>query len=102
MEIEGEEVGARNEDSAVASAGDEGCYIGAAFEKTEGHDRICGEFPFVEEEEANGDNAEDKETDDGRRLPRVVDAAVFETQKKHDGPTDYKEGAKPVDSFQTG
>ncbi len=58
MEVEREEVSPGDEDSSMTGTDHESSNVGAVFEKTEGHDRVCGELPFVKEEEANGDNAE--------------------------------------------
>ena len=89
MEVEGEEVSPGDEDDSVARANEEGGDVGAASEEAERHDGVGGQFPFVEEEEADGGNAEDNETDDGSGAPGVKDAAIFETQEEHESPTDY-------------
>ena len=84
----------------MASARDKGGDVGAAREEAQGHDGVGGEFPFVEEEEADGYDAEDEETDDDCGAPGVADAAVFEAEEEHDCSTDYEEGSEPVDGFQ--
>ncbi len=93
MEVEGEEVSSRYKDDSMTGADEQSGDIGAAFEKTEGHNGVRGELPFVEEEDADCENAEDQETDDGGRFPRVADAAVFEAQEEHDSSTNDKYGS---------
>ena len=58
LEVEGQEVGARDEDAAVAEADEEGGDVGAVFEEAEGHDRVDRELPLIEKEEKDGDEAE--------------------------------------------
>lgn len=55
LEVEGQEVRARDEDHAVDEADGEGGHVGAVFEEPERHDGVPGEFPFVEEEKHDGD-----------------------------------------------
>lgn len=65
MEVEGEVVGAGDEDEAVHEASEEGGDVGAAGEEVERDQGVLGDFPFDEEEDTDGDEAEDDETDDG-------------------------------------
>ena len=58
MEVERVEVGARDENEAVDEADGEGGEVGAAGEEPERHHGVFGEFPFVEEEEGDGYDAE--------------------------------------------
>ena len=58
MEVEGVEVGAGDEDEAVDEADGEGGEVGAFGEEAERHHGVFGEFPFVEEEEDDGYEAE--------------------------------------------
>lgn len=100
LEVEGQEVGAADEDEAVAEADEEGGDVGESLEEAKRHDGVLGEFPFVQEEEAPDDDAEDDEADDGGGVPGVLHAAEFETQEEHDGSADDGDGAEPVDGFE--
>ena len=102
MEVEGEEICARDEGCAVAEADEKGGDVGAVFEEAEGHDRVDGEFPFVEEEEDYHDDAEDEEAEDCGGGPGVGDPAVFEAEEEHDCAADDSDGAEPVDGFEAG
>lgn len=51
LEVERKEVGACDEDGAVAEVAKECGDVGALFEEAEGHDGVAGELPFVDEEE---------------------------------------------------
>lgn len=102
MEVEGQEVGARDEDTAVAEADEEGSDVGAVFEETEGHDGVGRELPLVEEEEKYCDEAKDYQTEDCCRSPGVRHAAVFEAEEKHDCTANDGDGAQPVDGAETG
>lgn len=59
MEIQWKEVSASDEGGAMSEANEEGCNVGAVFKETERHDGVDGEFPLVEEEEGDDDEAED-------------------------------------------
>lgn len=50
MEVEREEVGAADEDEAVAEADDESGDVGMSGEETEWHDGVFCDLPLVEEE----------------------------------------------------
>ena len=102
MEVQGEEVGAGDEDEAVDEANREGSEVGSFGEEAERHHGVFGEFPFVEEEEGYGDDAEDEEADYSGGGPGVLDAAVFEAEEKHDGAACDGDDADPVDGFQAG
>lgn len=101
LEVEGEEVGSGDEDGAVAEAGEERGDVGAALEEAEGHDGVAGYFPFVDEEQADGEEAEDDEANNGGGFPGVVDTAVFEAEKEHDSPANYCCRTEPVNGFET-
>ena len=101
LEIEREEVGAGDEDEAVDEAGGKGGNVGAFGEEAERHDWVSGEFPFIDEEEGDGDEAEDNETDDGSGVPRVTDSSVFEAEQEHDGATADGDDSYPVNGFET-
>ncbi len=102
LEVEREEVGAADEDEAVAEADDEGGDVGESCEKAERHDRVAGDFPLVQEEEAPDHDAEDDEAHDGGGVPGVLHAAEFEPDEEHDGAADDGDGAEPVDGFEAG
>ncbi len=102
LEVEREEVGAADEDEAVAEADDEGGDVGEPREEAERHDRVSGDFPLVEEEEAPDHDAEDDKAHDGGRVPGVLHAAEFETDEEHDGAADDGDRAEPVDGFEAG
>ena len=78
LEVEGEEIGAGNEDAAVTETDEEGGDVGAVFEEAQWHDRVQRELPFVDEEEDDGDETEAYQADHGRGRPGVADAAVLE------------------------
>lgn len=64
---------------AVAEADCEGGDVGPVFEEAERHDWVHGQFPFVQEKEAEDDQTENDEADDSCTGPWVRDAAIFET-----------------------
>lgn len=64
LEVEGQEVGARDEDAAMAEADKEGSDVGAVFEEAEGHDGVDCELPFIKEEKKDCDEAEYYKTED--------------------------------------
>lgn len=66
LEIKREVVGTGDEDEAVHEAREEGGDVGAAGEQVERDQGVLGDFPFDEEEDPDGDEAEDEEADDGR------------------------------------
>ena len=86
----------------MARTGEQGGDVGAAGKEAEGHDGVGSKFPFVEEEETDGYDAEDEEADNDCGAPGVADAAVFEAEEEHDGATNDEDGSEPVDGFQTG
>ena len=102
MEVEGEEVGAGDEDETMDEADGEGGDVGAAGEEAEGHDGVFGEFPFVEEEENNCEEAEDYEAEDGGGGPRVGDATVLKAEEEHDGTAGDGDDAEPVNGLEAG
>lgn len=57
MEVEGEEVGAGDEDEAVEEGRGERGEGAAIVEEVERYDGVFGEFPFVDEEETDGQEA---------------------------------------------
>ena len=59
------------------------------FEEAEGHDRVYGELPLIKEKEEDREEAENDEAQDCRASPGKRHTAVFETEKEHDGSTDY-------------
>jgi len=99
LEVEGEEVGAGDEDEAVEEGGGEGGARAAVVEEVEGHDRVFGEFPFVDEEEDDGQDAKDDETEWVGGGPGVGDSAGFETKEEHNDAADDRDDADPVDGF---
>ena len=64
LEVERQEIGARDEDEAVAEAGDKSGDVGTSLEQAERNDRVFGDLPFDDEEEPDGDDSKHDETDD--------------------------------------
>ena len=73
--------------------------VGAVLEDAKRHYGVDGEFPFVDEEEADGDKAEDDEADHGGRCPGVANTTVFKAEEEHDRAADNRDGTEPVDGF---
>lgn len=78
MEVEWKEVSPGDEGGTVAKANDECGDIGAVFEEPKRHDGVDGEFPLIEEEEDDGEEAKDDEAKDDGASPRVRDPTVLE------------------------
>ena len=101
LKVEGEVVGACDEDVAVAETDTEGGDITAEFEQAEGHHGISRKFPLVDYEEASDEDAENDQADDLCRAPGICDTAKFETQEKHQRATNDAETANPINRFET-
>lgn len=102
LEIEGKEIAAGDEGHAMTEADDEGGDVGAPFEEAERHDGVLGDFPFVQDEEAPDDGAEDEEADYRCGGPGEGIAAELEAEQEHYGAAGNGEGAEPVDGFEAG
>lgn len=57
LEIERVEIGAGNEDHSVDEADGKRSEVGRFGEEAKWHHRVFGQFPFIEEEENDGDDA---------------------------------------------
>lgn len=83
----------------MAEADRERGQVGPVFEKSKGHNGVDGEFPLVDEEQANSDEAKDNEAEYGRAGPRVGDTAVLQPQKKHYRAANDGNGSHPINGF---
>lgn len=86
----------------MAEGHEEDDHVVPVVEEPGRHDRVPGEFPLVEHEEHDHDDAEDDQADDRRRGPGVADAAEFEAEEEHDGAADDGDRADPVDGAEAG
>ena len=84
----------------MAEADSKGGDVGSVLEEAEGHDRVAGEFPFVEDEESRYDDAENDEADYLGGIPWIGYTAEFETEEEHEGPADDAETSCPINGFE--
>lgn len=101
MKVKREEVGAGDEDEAVYEADGQGGHVRAALEEAKRHDRICCEFPLIDEEEPDSHEAEDYEADDRGGGPGVLYTTVLEPEEEHYSTAGNRQNSKPIDSFQS-
>ena len=102
LEIERQEVSARDKDTTVAEADEQGGDVGAVFEEAQRHDGVDCKLPLVKKKEKDCDEAEYYKTKNCCGSPGVGYAAVFEAKEEHDCTANNSDGAQPVDGAEAG
>ena len=102
MEVQGQEVGCGDEDGTVEEAYEQGGDVGTVAKDSRRHDRRHGDGTLDNGEEEERQEAKCDEADDNGRSPGAGNTTKEKTEKEHQGATDNRQSAKPVNCSQSG